>query len=232
MMTLRSAQDRGLTQNDWLTSYHSFSFSRYIDRRYMGFRSLRVINEDWIAANSGFPTHPHDNMEIITYVIEGDLAHRDSMGNVETIHQGEIQAMSAGSGITHSEFNPSTQQQTHLYQIWLLPQQQQLQPSYQQISYHQGQEGELTRLADAEGGEGRVKINQDARLYRACLAKHQQLHYPIAQQRGVWLQCVRGELQINKQLKMQTGDGLAVEEEAGLQIQATQASEFLLFDLA
>lgn len=109
-MTLRSAQDRGLTQNDWLTSYHSFSFSRYIDRRYMGFRSLRVINEDWIAANSGFPTHPHDNMEIITYVIEGDLAHRDSMGNVETIHQGEIQAMSAGSGITHSEFNPSTQQ--------------------------------------------------------------------------------------------------------------------------
>jgi hypothetical protein len=231
MMTLRSAQDRGLSQTDWLTSYHSFSFSRYIDRRYMAFRSLRVINEDWIAANSGFPTHPHDNMEIITYVIEGDLAHRDSMGNVETIHQGEIQAMSAGSGITHSEFNPSTQQQTHLYQIWLLPQQQQLKPSYQQVSYQQGADGQLTLLADGQGGEGRVKINQDVQLYRASLAPQQQLDYAIAPQRGIWLQCVRGKLSVNN-LQIQTGDGLAIEDEAGLQIQAIEQTEFLLFDLA
>lgn len=231
MMTLRSAQDRGLSQTDWLTSYHSFSFSRYIDRRYMAFRSLRVINEDWIAANSGFPTHPHDNMEIITYVIEGDLAHRDSMGNVETIHQGEIQAMSAGSGITHSEFNPSTQQQTHLYQIWLLPHQQQLKPSYQQVSYQQGADGQLTLLADGQGGEGRVKINQDVQLYRASLAPQQQLDYAIAPQRGIWLQCVRGKLSVNN-LQIQTGDGLAIEDEAGLQIQAIEQTEFLLFDLA
>ncbi len=231
MMTLRSAQDRGLTQNDWLTSYHSFSFSRYIDRRFMGFRSLRVINEDWIAANSGFPTHPHDNMEIITYVIEGDLAHRDSMGNIETIQQGEIQAMSAGSGITHSEFNPSTQQQTHLYQIWLLPDQANLQPSYQQVRYDQSDAGQLCLLADNQGGESRVKINLDAKLYRAILNNEQPINYTIAPNRGIWIQCVKGQLFVNETL-MHTSDGLAIEDEPGLVIHSTEDAEFLLFDLA
>jgi len=231
MFILRPAKARGFAQNDWLTSYHSFTFSRYIDRRYMGFRSLRVINEDWIAPDKGFPTHPHDNMEIITYVIEGDLAHRDSMGNVETIHQGEIQAMSAGHGITHSEFNPSAHQTTHLYQIWLLPDQTNLEPCYQQVRYDQADDGQLSLLADNQGGQDRVKINLNAKLYRASLKAEQHIDYPISAQHGIWIQCVQGSLYVNDTL-MQTGDGLAIEDEPGLVIHTPEQAEFLLFDLA
>lgn len=230
MLTLRPSNERGYAEQGWLKSYHSFSFSRYFDRRHMRFRSLRVMNEDWIAPSSGFPTHPHDNMEIITYVIEGSLAHRDSMGNVEQITQGEIQCMSAGTGITHSEFNPSETATTHLYQIWLMPAENNIKPSYQQIRYDQAAAGKLTLLASQHPHDGAVFINQDVDLYRAELTADQELTFEIRPGRGVWLQLVKGELDVNGE-QMQTGDGLAIEEEPGLVITTDSNAEFLLFDL-
>lgn len=230
MIMLRPSNERGYAEHGWLKSYHSFSFSSYFDRRHMRFRSLRVMNEDWIAPGSGFPTHPHDNMEIITYVIEGSLAHRDSMGNVEQINQGEIQCMSAGTGITHSEFNPSETETTHLYQIWLMPALNNIKPSYQQIRYDQAEPGELTLLASQQPYDGAVFINQDVDLYRGEIEAGQELTFKMRTGRGVWLQLVKGELDVNGE-QMQTGDGLAIEEEPGLVITTDSNAEFLLFDL-
>lgn len=231
MLTLRQSNERGYAEHGWLKSFHTFSFSSYFNRNHMRFRSLRVMNEDWIAPGSGFPTHPHDNMEIITYVIEGSLAHSDSMGNVEQITQGEIQCMSAGSGITHSEFNPSSTDTTHLYQIWLMPAEQNIEPSYQQIRYDQAQAGILTLLASQNPRDGAVFINQDVDLYRAQLEANQELTFTLREGRGVWIQLVKGELDVNGE-QMQTGDGLAVEDEPGLVITTDSTAEFLLFDLA
>lgn len=230
MIKVRRSGDRGYVEQDWLKSYHSFSFGSYFDRNHMNFRSLRVINEDWVAPSSGFPTHPHDNMEIITYVIKGRLAHRDSMGNQEQITHGEIQSMSAGTGITHSEFNSDEQDTTHLYQIWLVPAKQNITPSYQQIRYDQAPSGQLTLLASQNPKDGAVFINQDVDLYRAELKQHDQLHFDIRPTRGVWLQTVRGDLQVNGET-LNTGDALIVEDESSLSIKANEASEFLLFDL-
>ncbi|AHF02156.1 quercetin 2,3-dioxygenase [Thiomicrospira aerophila AL3] len=230
MLKVRRSRDRGYVEQDWLKSYHTFSFGSYFDRKHMNFRSLRVMNEDWIAPNSGFPTHPHDNMEIITYVIEGRLTHRDSMGNQEQITHGEIQSMSAGTGITHSEFNPDDQATTHLYQIWLVPAEKNIKPSYQQIRYDQAPSGQLTLLASQQPKDGAVFINQDVDLYRAELAKGDELSFDIRPGRGVWLQTVRGGLVVNGEA-IQTGDALIVEDESQLAISAQEASEFLLFDL-
>lgn len=229
MLRLRPAKERGYAEHGWLESYHSFSFSSYFDRNHMHFRALRVINEDWIAGNAGFPTHPHDNMEIITYIIDGTLAHKDSMGNVAEIQQGEIQVMSAGSGITHSEFNP-TNDTTHLYQIWLLPAERGIEPRYDQIRYDKAPAGELTLLASNNPTNGAVYINQDVNLYRAELEKGQELKLPIATGRGAWVQIVKGDLEVNG-VTMETGDGLAVEDEAELLITTPTQAEFLLFDL-
>jgi redox-sensitive bicupin YhaK (pirin superfamily) len=230
MLKVRRSADRGYVEQDWLKSYHTFSFGSYFDRKYMNFRSLRVMNEDWVAPNSGFPTHPHDNMEIITYVIEGRLAHRDSMGNQEQITHGEIQCMSAGTGITHSEFNPDDKDTTHLYQIWLVPAEKNIKPSYQQIRYDQAPSGQLTLLASQQPRDGAVFINQDVDLYRAELTKGDALTFDIRSGRGVWLQTVRGGLVVNGEA-IQTGDALIVEDESQLTISAQEASEFLLFDL-
>lgn len=230
MLKKRPAQERGYAENDWLKSYHSFSFSSYQDRNHMRFRSLRVMNEDWISPNSGFPTHPHDNMEIITYVISGQLAHKDSMGNVETIQPGEIQCMSAGTGITHSEFNPSAEQTTHLYQIWLLPAEKNIEPSYQQIRYDQAPSGQLTLLASQQPRDGAVFINQDVNLYRAVLEQGDELTFPIQKQRAVWIQVVKGELKVNGE-SLNTSDALAIENEETLHISTASNAEFLLFDL-
>ncbi len=230
MLKVRRSAERGYVEQDWLKSYHTFSFGSYFDRKHMNFRSLRVMNEDWIGPNSGFPTHPHDNMEIITYVIEGRLAHRDSMGNQEQITHGEIQSMSAGTGITHSEFNPDEQETTHLYQIWLVPAEKNIKPSYQQIRYDQAPSGQLTLLASQQPKDGAVFINQDVDLYRAELSEGDELSFNIRPGRGVWLQTVRGGLVVNGET-LQTGDALIVEEESQLAISAQQASEFLLFDL-
>ncbi|AEG32434.1 pirin family protein [Thiomicrospira cyclica] len=230
MLQIRYSSDRGYVEQDWLKSYHTFSFGSYFDRKHMNFRSLRVMNEDWVAPNSGFPTHPHDNMEIITYVIEGRLAHRDSMGNQEQITHGEIQCMSAGTGITHSEFNPDDKDTTHLYQIWLVPAEKNIKPSYQQIRYDQALSGQLTLLASQQPRDGAVFINQDVDLYRAELTKGDALNFDIRPGRGVWLQTVRGALVVNGKA-IQTGDALIVEDESQLVITAQDASEFLLFDL-
>lgn len=230
MMRLRPSKERGYNKIDWLESYHSFSFSSYFDRNHMNFRSLRVINEDWIQPNSGFPTHPHDNMEIITYLIEGRLAHKDSMGNVEEILPGEIQCMSAGSGITHSEFNPSDKDLTHLYQIWLIPAEKNIKPGYQQIRYDQAEPGHLVLLASQTPRDGAVFINQDVDLYRAELTQGQEVKFDLRPGRGIWLQLVKGELDVNGDV-MQTGDALAVEDEPGLVITTDSNAEFLLFDL-
>lgn len=230
MLRLRPSNERGYAEHSWLKSYHTFSFSSYFDRNQMNFRSLRVMNEDWIDPSSGFPTHPHDNMEIITYVIEGRVAHRDSMGNVEEIQPGEIQCMSAGTGITHSEFNPSDTDITHLYQIWLMPAENNIKPSYQQIRYDQAALGDLVLLASQQPPEGAVFINQDVDLYRAEMKAGQEVKFDIRPGRGVWIQLVKGELDVNGE-SMQTGDGLAVEDEAGLVITSDSHAEFLLYDL-
>lgn len=230
MLRLRPSKERGYNKIDWLESYHTFSFSSYFDRNHMSFRSLRVMNEDWIQPSSGFPTHPHDNMEIITYVIEGRLAHKDSMGNVEEIQPGEIQCMSAGSGITHSEFNPSDQDLTHLYQIWLIPAEKNIKPTYQQVRYDQAPSGHLTLLASQDQRDGSVFINQDVDLYRAVIEQGDEVNFPIRSGRGVWIQLVKGELDVNGE-QMQTGDGLAVEDESGLVITTDGSAEFLLYDL-
>lgn len=231
MLRLRPSNERGYNKIDWLESYHSFSFSSYFDRNHMNFRSLRVINEDWIQPNSGFPTHPHDNMEIITYLIEGRLAHKDSMGNVEEIQPGEIQCMSAGTGITHSEFNPSSTDITHLYQIWLIPAEKNITPGYQQIRYDQAEPGNLVLLASQTPRDGAVFINQDVDLYRAELTQGQEVTFNLRAGRGIWLQLVKGRLDVNGE-GMQTGDALAVEDEPGLVITTDSQAEFLLFDLA
>lgn len=231
MLRLRPSNERGYNKIDWLESYHSFSFSSYFDRNHMNFRSLRVINEDWIQPNSGFPTHPHDNMEIITYLIEGRLAHKDSMGNVEEIQPGEIQCMSAGTGITHSEFNPSSTDITHLYQIWLIPAEKNITPGYQQIRYDQAEPGNLVLLASQTPRDGAVFINQDVDLYRAELTQGQEVTFNLRAGRGIWLQLVKGRLDVNGEA-MQTGDALAVEDEPGLVITTDSQAEFLLFDLA
>ncbi|HEY9018399.1 pirin family protein [Thiomicrospira sp.] len=230
MLRLRPSQERGYAEHSWLKSYHTFSFSSYFDRNHMHFRSLRVMNEDWIDPSAGFPTHPHDNMEIITYVIEGRVAHKDSMGNVEEIQPGEIQCMSAGTGITHSEFNPSDTDTTHLYQIWLMPAKNNIKPTYQQIRYDQAALGDLVLLASQDARDGAVFINQDVDLYRAEMQAGQEVKFDIRPGRGVWIQLVKGELDVNGE-SMQTGDGLAVEEEPGLVMTTDSKAEFLLFDL-
>lgn len=230
MLRLRPSQERGYAEHSWLKSYHTFSFSSYFDRNHMHFRSLRVMNEDWIDPSAGFPTHPHDNMEIITYVIEGRVAHKDSMGNVEQIQPGEIQCMSAGTGITHSEFNPSDTDTTHLYQIWLMPAKNNIKPTYQQIRYDQAALGDLVLLASQDARDGAVFINQDVDLYRAEMQAGQEVKFDIRPGRGVWIQLVKGELDVNGE-SLQTGDGLAVEEEPGLVMTTDSKAEFLLFDL-
>lgn len=230
MLRLRPSKERGYAEHSWLKSYHTFSFSSYFDRNQMKFRSLRVMNEDWIDPSSGFPTHPHDNMEIITYVIEGRVAHRDSMGNVEQIQPGEIQCMSAGTGITHSEFNPSDTDTTHLYQIWLMPAKNNIKPTYQQIRYDQAALGDLVLLASQDSRNGAVFINQDVDLYRAEMQVGQEVKFDIRPGRGVWIQLVKGELDVNGE-SMQTGDGLAIEDEPGLVMTTDSHAEFLLFDL-
>lgn len=230
MIRLRPSAERGSGDHGWLKSKHSFSFSNYFDRKHMSFRSLRVMNEDWIEPSSGFPTHPHDNMEIITYVIEGRLAHKDSMGNVAEILPGEIQSMSAGTGITHSEYNPSETDRTHLYQIWLMPAEKNIKPGYQQIRYDRAPAGELTLLASQNPTEGVVFINQDVNLYRAELVDSKEVNFEIKPGRAVWIQLVSGELDVSG-VAMQTGDGLAVEDEPGLVISTQSKAEFLLFDL-
>lgn len=227
MIQLRASDERGRSQLSWLDSRHSFSFSDYYDPENMGFRDLRVINEDRIAPGKGFGTHPHRDMEILTYVLEGALEHRDSMGSSSVIRPGEVQHMSAGSGVTHSEFNPSPDAPVHLLQIWILPNRKGLKPSYEQ-----------TAVGDLRGGfhliagsDGAVKIHQDAQLYAAQLASREQATHKLAPKRHAWVHVARGAIKLNGK-EMKAGDGAAVTGEHAITCKAEEASEVLLFDLA
>jgi hypothetical protein len=232
MITLRRNTERGGGDYGWLNTRHTFSFSDYWDPRWMGFRSLRVINEDWVAPGRGFPTHPHADMEIITYVLEGKLEHKDSLGTGSVILPGDGQRMTAGSGIRHSELNPSKKEQVHLYQIWILPEKKGLEPGYEQKSFPaREKQGKLRVIASRDAKDGSVKINQDAELYVSLLAPGEEVEHKFGKNRHGWLQVARGVVELNDQ-KLSAGDGAAISDEQAIAIKAADQSEVLLFDLA
>jgi quercetin 2,3-dioxygenase len=231
MISVKPSQDRGRTNIDWLNSYHSFSFGDYYDPNKVGFRSLRVINEDWVKPGAGFGKHPHRDMEIITYVVRGELEHQDSMGNGSVIRAGDVQRMSAGTGILHSEFNPSPTDPVHLLQIWLLPDQHNLQPEYDQQTVSQSaKSGKLKLLALRDGREGSMKIHQDASLYATLLREGDALVYPLQKHRYGWLQMIGGEIELNGKILV-AGDGASFGDEPEMRVRAKKDSEFLVFDL-
>jgi redox-sensitive bicupin YhaK (pirin superfamily) len=231
MMQIRKAQDRGHANHGWLDTWHTFSFADYQDPRHMGFRALRVINEDWVQPGMGFGMHGHRDMEIVTYVLEGALEHRDSMGHGAALRPGEFQHMSAGTGIRHSEFNPSPDKQVHLYQIWLLPRQTGLPPSYQQKSFPPGeQRGRFRVVASPDGVDGSLQIQQDAGIYLANLNAGETVTHLLAPGRHAWLQMLRGRGAMQAQT-LAAGDGVAVSDERSITITAAEPSELMLFDL-
>lgn len=232
MIQVRKAASRGHGDHGWLNTWHTFSFGDYHDPDHSRFRSLRVMNEDWIAAGQGFGTHPHRDMEIVTYVLEGALEHRDSMGNGEVLRPGEFQRMSAGTGITHSEFNPSATSPTHLYQIWLFPERRGITPSYEQKMFpEEGRHNRLQLVAGPDAAEGGLFIHQDARIYLSTLDSGHDVIRPLAASRAAWLQVLRGSVTVNNQ-PLDVSDGAAITDESELRIQATTDAEIMLFDLA
>ena len=232
MITIRKSQDRGHFNLGWLNTYHTFSFDRYYDPAHMAFRSLRVINEDRVRPGQGFPTHSHRDMEIMTYVLEGALEHRDSMGNGSVIRPGEVQRMTAGTGVSHSELNPSGSEPVHFLQIWILPKQRSLPPGYEQKAFPNEQKnGKLCLIASESGRDGSVTIHQDAELHATILEPGSSVTQPLAPNRHAWIQVARGAIRI-MDVKLEQGDGAAVSSEASLPITAEQRSEVLIFDLA
>jgi len=232
MIQIRGSEERGHAEHGWLDSRHTFSFADYYDPSHMGFRALRVINEDRVAPARGFGTHPHRDMEIVTYVISGTLQHRDSMGNGSLIKPGEVQRMSAGTGITHSEMNPSPNEPVHLLQIWLLPERQGLTPSYEQKEFAETQRRDTLKLvASHDGRNGSVTIHQDVDLYGSLLSPGVTVELPLRPGRNAWVQVVRGALDVNG-TTLAAGDGAAVATEQSVRLSAARDSELLLFDLA
>ena len=228
---VRKAGERGHAKQGWLDTYYTFSFSDYYDQNHMGYRSLRVINDDTIAAGHGFGMHPHKNMEIISYIIEGELQHKDSMGNGSIIQEGNVQRITAGRGILHSEFNPSSKNKTHLLQIWILPAKNGLEPSYQELNLRDlKKKDELTLIASNQNKEGIVKIHQDVQLYRGYFKTQETVDYAVKKGRGVWIQMIKGQTEIDG-IKLQQGDGVSVDNEEHVYIKAHEQAEFLLFDL-
>src|SRR5215471_14283603 len=231
MITIRRSNERGGGDYGWLNTRHTFSFSDYYDPKWMGFRSLRVINEDTVAPNAGFPTHPHRDMEIITYVLSGRLEHKDSLGTGSIILPGDGQRMSAGRGIRHSEFNPSSGDPVHLLQIWIMPGQRGLEPSYEQKSFPESEKrGKFRTIASHDGEDGSVRINQDARLLVSLLKPGEALTDPLDSNRHAWLQIAKGAVELNGE-KLYQGDGAAISNEQNLSIKGEKDSEVLLFDL-
>ena len=232
MITLRQSQERGHANHGWLDSYHTFSFANYYDPSHMGFRSLRVINEDRVQPGKGFGTHGHRDMEILTYVLEGALEHKDSIGNGEIVRPGEVQRMSAGTGIMHSEFNPSATEPVHLLQIWILPDRQGLEPSYEQKAFSVAErQGNLRLIAAKDGRDGAVTIHQDVNLYSAILQPQDRVTYQLQPNRYAWLQVARGAVALNGHHLM-AGDGVAIGAAELLEISSDRDAEILLFDLA
>jgi redox-sensitive bicupin YhaK (pirin superfamily) len=228
---IRRANERGHAHHGWLDSWHTFSFADYYDPRHMGFRSLRVINQDRIAAGRGFGTHPHRDMEIFSYLVSGQLEHKDSMGNGRVLSPGQIQLMSAGSGVTHSEFNPSDDLEAHLLQIWILPRQTGLTPSYTEWHPNPVQERlPKVLVISPDGRDGSATIHQDADIYRLRLAVGESVDHFLAAERGIWLQVIRGEIEVDGNL-LYAGDAMSSEDAGLWQFKSHANSEALLFDL-
>ncbi len=231
MIRTRKAQDRGHANHGWLATYHTFSFSTYQDAEHTRFRSLRVMNEDVVAPGQGFDTHPHHDMEIVTYVLSGALEHKDSMGHGQVLRPGEFQRMSAGTGITHSEFNPSDSEPVHLYQIWLFPERKGIEPSYEQKSFPEAERHNRLRLvASRNAAVGSLLIHQDARIFLGSLDEGHRVEHTLDPQRHAWLQVLRGAVTLNGH-ELNTSDGAAISEECALEIVAAQPAEVMLFDL-
>jgi hypothetical protein len=232
MITIRKAEERGHFDFGWLNTYHSFSFGDYYDPKYTSFRTLRVINEDFVQAGRGFPTHGHRDMEIITYILQGALEHRDSMGTGSIIRRGDAQRMSAGTGVTHSEANPSKDEPVHLLQIWIFPAEQGRQPEYEEKKFSDDEKRNKLRLiVSPEGSEGSVRIHQDARIYASLLEENREVSHALGENRNAWLQVAAGSVTLNG-VPLKQGDGAAVSEESNLIVTANEAAEVLLFDLA
>lgn len=232
MITVRPSEDRGRANHGWLDSRHTFSFANYYDPEHMGFRALRVINEDRVVGGAGFPTHPHRDMEIISYVVEGALEHKDSMGTGSVIRPGDVQRMTAGIGVTHSEFNHSKDEPVRFLQIWIQPSQRGLAPGYDQKNFSDDERrGRLRLVASPSGRGGSVCVNQDMRLYAALLKPGQDVRHDTGIGRHTWLQLIEGSVTAND-TRLRSGDGAAVSDAGSLVIRAEEPSHFLLFDLA
>ena len=230
MIQMRKSNDRGHAEHGWLDSYHSFSFADYYDPQHTNFRSLRVINEDRVAPEMGFSMHPHRDMEIITYVVSGALRHRDSMGHTAVMHAGDVQRISAGTGITHSEINDSPKEPVHLLQIWIMPDHKGAKPAYAEKSFAQAEPGRLHLVASKSGREGSIPINQDTDLFLGKLKTGDSVRHSIVEGRHAWLQLIQGELDANG-TRLGPGDAVAISEMDSLTLSVTKLSEFLLFDL-
>ena len=232
MIQIRRSAERGHARHGWLESRHSFSFAGYYDPEFMGFRSLRVINEDRVEPGRGFDAHSHRDMEILSYVLDGTLEHLDSMGNGSVIRPGELQLMRAGTGVTHSEYNHSKQDPVHFLQIWILPDREGLEPGYEQRAFPaEDRRGRFLRIASPDGVEGSVRISQDASLYATLLETGDAVEQALDPKRFAWLQVARGELRLNGEHTLSAGDGVAIAGEEALSLVAQSSAEALLFDL-
>lgn len=231
MLSIRKSNERGHFDHGWLNTYHTFSFDQYHDPRYMGFRSLRVINEDFVAAGRGFPMHGHRDMEIITYILEGALKHEDSMGNGSIIRPGDVQRMTAGTGVRHSEKNASDGERVHLLQIWILPNADNLTPGYEQKAFSEDERrGQLRLIASSDARDGSVQVNQNVSVFASILNAGQEVERTMDPVRYAWIQVARGSIAVNDETAAQ-GDGVVVVGESTLRIRAQEAAEILLFDL-
>jgi redox-sensitive bicupin YhaK (pirin superfamily) len=231
MLSIRKSTERGHFDHGWLNTYHTFSFDQYHDPRYVGFRSLRVINEDFVAAGRGFPMHGHRDMEIITYILEGALKHEDSMGNGSVIRPGDVQRMTAGTGVKHSEKNASDGERVHLLQIWILPNADNLTPGYEQKAFSEDERrGQLRLIASNDARDGSVQVNQNVSVFASILNAGQEVERVMDPVRYAWIQVARGSIAVNDETAAQ-GDGVVVVGESALRIRAQEAAEILLFDL-
>ena len=232
MITIRKSNDRGHADHGWLNTRFTFSFADYFDLEHVQFRTLRVMNDDRISGGGGFPTHPHKDMEIVTYVLEGALAHKDSMGNGSVIRPGDVQYMSAGTGVAHSEFNASEKETVHLYQIWMFPDKKGYKPVYDQKHFGEAEKsGKLRLVASPDGRDGSVKIRQDNELYATVLAKGEVVKHELRPDRHAYVQVARGSVALNGK-KLETGDGARISGEQALELRGVDKAEILLFDLA
>ncbi len=230
MMKIRRANERGHASHGWLDTYHTFSFADYYDPQWMGFRSLRVINDDLVMPGMGFGTHPHRDMEIITYILSGSLQHKDSMGNGRIIRPGEVQYMAAGTGVQHSEFNPSKDEAVHLLQIWIQPDRKGVQPRYAEKSLRDADAGKLNLVTSKTGRDGSITIHQDADLWLAKLNSGNKVQHQLARGRNAWVHVAEGEVSVNGKT-LSGGDAAAISEESSLELRAEKPSQVLLFDL-